>query len=53
MAVMPRTPRWSWWRCRPGQIADALGKVSGLQGKVAIDNTNAYAHRTPPLTAPR
>jgi predicted dinucleotide-binding enzyme len=27
------------------QIADALGKVSGLQGKVAIDTTNAYAGR--------
>jgi 8-hydroxy-5-deazaflavin:NADPH oxidoreductase len=28
-----------------GQIADALGKVSGLQGKVAIDTTNPYAGR--------
>jgi 8-hydroxy-5-deazaflavin:NADPH oxidoreductase len=27
------------------QIADALGKVSGLQGKVAIDTTNPYAGR--------
>ena len=28
-----------------GQIADALGKVSGLQGKVAIDATNAFDGR--------
>jgi predicted dinucleotide-binding enzyme len=28
-----------------GQIADALGKVSGLQGKVAIDASNAYGGR--------
>lgn len=29
-----------------GQIADALGKVSGLEGKVAIDATNAFDGRT-------
>jgi predicted dinucleotide-binding enzyme len=36
------------------QIADALGKVSGLQGKVAIDATNAYAGRNQayPLARP-
>lgn len=28
-----------------GAIADALGKVSGLDGKVAIDATNAYTGR--------
>ena len=28
-----------------GQIADALGKVRGLVGKVAIDTTNPYAGR--------
>ena len=28
-----------------GQIADALGKVSGLQGKVTIDATNAFGGR--------
>jgi predicted dinucleotide-binding enzyme len=28
-----------------GQIAAALGKVSGLEGKLAIDATNAYAGR--------
>jgi 8-hydroxy-5-deazaflavin:NADPH oxidoreductase len=28
-----------------GQIADALGRVSGLQGKVAIDTTNPYGGR--------
>lgn len=28
-----------------GAIADALGKVRGLQGKIAIDATNAYAGR--------
>jgi 8-hydroxy-5-deazaflavin:NADPH oxidoreductase len=28
-----------------GQIADALGKVRGLAGKVAIDTTNPYAGR--------
>jgi predicted dinucleotide-binding enzyme len=28
-----------------GQIADALSKVRGLDGKVAIDATNAYAGR--------
>ena len=28
-----------------GQIADALGKVGGLAGKVAIDTTNPYAGR--------
>ena len=28
-----------------GAIADALGKVSGLQGKVAIDATNAFGGR--------
>jgi 8-hydroxy-5-deazaflavin:NADPH oxidoreductase len=28
-----------------GAIADALGKVRGLEGKVAIDATNAYAGR--------
>ena len=28
-----------------GQIADALGKVNGLEGKVAIDATNAFAGR--------
>jgi predicted dinucleotide-binding enzyme len=28
-----------------GQIADALGKVSGIEGKVAIDATNAYSGR--------
>ena len=28
-----------------GAIADALGKVSGVQGKVAIDATNAFAGR--------
>jgi 8-hydroxy-5-deazaflavin:NADPH oxidoreductase len=28
-----------------GAIADGLGKVSGLQGKVAIDATNAYGGR--------
>jgi 8-hydroxy-5-deazaflavin:NADPH oxidoreductase len=27
------------------QIADALGKVGGLDGKVAVDATNAYAGR--------
>ena len=30
-----------------GAITDALGKVGGLQGKVAIDATNAYAGRDP------
>ena len=30
-----------------GAIADALAKVSGLHGKVAIDATNAYAGRDP------
>jgi predicted dinucleotide-binding enzyme len=28
-----------------GSIADALGKVSGLQGKLAIDATNAFSGR--------
>jgi predicted dinucleotide-binding enzyme len=28
-----------------GQIADALGKVSGLEGKVVIDATNAFTGR--------
>lgn len=28
-----------------GAIADALGKVSGIEGKLAIDATNAYAGR--------
>ena len=28
-----------------GSIADALGKVSGLEGKVVIDATNAFAGR--------
>jgi predicted dinucleotide-binding enzyme len=28
-----------------GQIADALGKVSGLDGKIAIDATNAFDGR--------
>lgn len=28
-----------------GQIADALSKVTGLAGKIAIDATNAYAGR--------
>jgi|SRR5918994_2621276 predicted dinucleotide-binding enzyme len=28
-----------------GQIADVLGKVSGLEGKIAIDATNAFAGR--------
>ncbi|HSB39900.1 MAG TPA: hypothetical protein VLD13_12495 [Gaiellaceae bacterium] len=28
-----------------GSIADALGKVSGLEGKVAIDTANAFAGR--------
>ena len=28
-----------------GSIADALGKVSGIDGKIAIDATNAYAGR--------
>jgi hypothetical protein len=28
-----------------GAIADALGRVSGLEGKVAIDATNAFAGR--------
>jgi predicted dinucleotide-binding enzyme len=28
-----------------GQIADALGRVSGLEGKVAIDATNAFDGR--------
>ena len=28
-----------------GAIADALGKVSGVEGKVAIDATNAYTGR--------
>jgi predicted dinucleotide-binding enzyme len=27
------------------QIADALGKVDGLEGKIALDATNAYAGR--------
>lgn len=27
------------------QIADALGKISGLEGKIAIDATNAYGGR--------
>ena len=44
-AVMPPTPRWSWSPCPPGSSADALGKVSGLQGKVAIDTTNPYGGR--------
>jgi predicted dinucleotide-binding enzyme len=30
-----------------GAITDALGKVGGLQGKVSIDATNAYAGRDP------
>jgi predicted dinucleotide-binding enzyme len=29
----------------PGSIADALGKVSGIDGKVTIDATNAYSGR--------
>jgi 8-hydroxy-5-deazaflavin:NADPH oxidoreductase len=29
-----------------GQIADALGKVSGLEGKIAIDATNAFDGRS-------
>src|SRR5438105_6436826 len=28
-----------------GAIADALGKVNGIQGKVAIDATNAFGGR--------
>jgi hypothetical protein len=28
-----------------GSISDALGKVTGLEGKVAVDATNAYAGR--------
>ena len=28
-----------------GAIADALGKVGGIEGKVAIDATNAFAGR--------
>ena len=28
-----------------GAIADALGRVTGLEGKIAIDATNAYAGR--------
>jgi predicted dinucleotide-binding enzyme len=28
-----------------GAVSDALGKVSGLEGKVAIDTTNAFAGR--------
>jgi 8-hydroxy-5-deazaflavin:NADPH oxidoreductase len=28
-----------------GQIAEALGKVGGIQGKIAIDATNAFAGR--------
>ena len=28
-----------------GSISDALGKVTGLEGKVAIDATNAFAER--------
>ena len=28
-----------------GAIADALGKVSGIEGKVTIDATNAYGGR--------
>jgi predicted dinucleotide-binding enzyme len=28
-----------------GSITDALGKVSGVEGKIAIDTTNAYAGR--------
>jgi len=28
-----------------GQIADALGKVSGIAGKIAIDTTNPFAGR--------
>jgi predicted dinucleotide-binding enzyme len=28
-----------------GAIADALGKVSGLQGKTTVDATNAFAGR--------
>jgi 8-hydroxy-5-deazaflavin:NADPH oxidoreductase len=30
-----------------GVIADALGKVTGLDGKVTIDATNAYGDRNP------
>jgi hypothetical protein len=44
-AVTPLTPRWSWVAVPSGQIADALGKVRGLAGKVAIDTTNPYAGR--------
>jgi predicted dinucleotide-binding enzyme len=29
----------------PGAIADALGKVAGVQGKVVVDATNAYSGR--------
>src|SRR5437870_9314206 len=28
-----------------GSIAEALGKISGIDGKVAVDATNAYAGR--------
>src|SRR5207244_9277681 len=28
-----------------GQIADALGKVKGLRGRVAVDVTNAFSGR--------
>jgi predicted dinucleotide-binding enzyme len=43
-AVTPPTPRWSWWPCLRANRR-RLGKVSGLQGKVAIDTTNPYAGR--------
>jgi predicted dinucleotide-binding enzyme len=31
--------------CPSGSIADALGKVTGLEGKIAVDATNAFQGR--------
>jgi hypothetical protein len=36
-----------------GQIAEALGKVGGLAGKVAVDTTNPYAGRNSAPQVPR
>jgi predicted dinucleotide-binding enzyme len=36
-----------------GQIAEALGKVAGLAGKVAVDTTNPYAGRNSAPQVPR
>jgi hypothetical protein len=44
-AATPAASMSSWWRYRGPAISAALGQVTGLAGKIAIDATSAFPSR--------